>query len=135
MEKLQRLLLLLLPVFIILLVCWLALMKPHVLFISFPVFASSLGFRIVVNLISRGGGEEKTLKNLLCFPPSWISFPSLHLFFTALEHTVKYVRDWKYSLFFASHLNMIFIIKVVLDDMFSEIEACVDAFDISCNHT
>lgn len=41
--------------FIIFGVCWLALMKPHVIFIQFPVFTSSLGFRIVVDLISRGG--------------------------------------------------------------------------------
>lgn len=86
-EKLQRLLLLLLPVFIILLVCWLALMKPHVLFISFPVFASSLGFRIVVNLISRGGGEEKTLKNLLCFPPQLGFIPkSTPIFYSVRTH-------------------------------------------------
>lgn len=47
------------PAFIILRVCRLPLMKLNVIFISFPVFTSSLGFRIVVDVISRGGEEEE----------------------------------------------------------------------------
>ena len=57
-------------------------MKAHVLFISFPVFASSLGFRIVVHLISRGGGEGKTLE---IFLPDFIP-KSSPIFYTVQKH-------------------------------------------------
>lgn len=97
---------LLLPVFTILCVCWLALMKPNVLFISFPVFASSLGFRIVVNLISRGARGRETKKNFFLPPPPAGFLPSSipaspPFFFTALTHTVKGIQNLKYYIVFA----------------------------------
>lgn len=61
------------------------------------MFASSLGFRIVVNLISRGGREEKTLKNFLSFfPPAGFlpsSIPTAALISYSVDlHCKMYVK-------------------------------------------
>lgn len=79
------------------------------------MFASSLGFRIVVNLISRGGGEEKTLKNFLSFFSCPAGFHFHSLFFYSVKTHCKICIGLKVQK------------KIVTDDTFSELKARLDA--------
>lgn len=82
------------------------------------MFASSLGFRIVVNLISRGGEEEKTFSVFFSPTAGFHSQILTYIFYSVKTHCKMCIG---LTYFFAPHLNVILKKKVVTDDMFSEL--------------